>query len=131
MRVFTGEPGTEYRETLATASEAAAAGGVTTMIVMPNTNPVIDDAAIVDFILRRARDTAIVRVAPMAALTKGLARRNHDRDRRAKEAGAVAVTDGNRAVANAIVFRRALSYANDFDMLVVQHVEEPTLPSAS
>ena len=71
MRVFTGEPGTEYRETLATASEAAAAGGVTTMIVMPNTQPVIDDAAIVDFILRRARDTASVRIAPMAAITKG------------------------------------------------------------
>ena len=72
MRVFTGEPGTEYRETLASASRAAAAGGVTTMIVMPNTKPVIDDAAIVDFILLRARDTASVRVAPMAAITKGL-----------------------------------------------------------
>jgi len=129
MRVFTGEPGTEYRETLATASEAAAAGGVTTMIVMPNTNPVIDDAAIVDFILRRARDTAIVRVAPMAALTKGLGGEVMTEFGALKEAGAVAVTDGNRAVANARVFRRALSYANDFDMLVVQHVEEPTLAS--
>jgi dihydroorotase len=127
MRVFTGEPGAEYRETLATASEAAAAGGVTTMIVMPNTNPVIDDAAIVDFILRRARDTAIVRVAPMAALTKGLQGEAMTEIGALKEAGAVAVTDGNRAVANARVFRRALSYANDFDMLVVQHVEEPTL----
>ncbi|HFC04664.1 MAG TPA: dihydroorotase, partial [Rhizobiales bacterium] len=57
MCVYTGEPGTEYRETLASASRAGAAGGVTTMIVMPNTDPVIDDAAIVDFILRRARDT--------------------------------------------------------------------------
>jgi dihydroorotase len=127
MRVFTGEPGAEYRETLATASEAAAAGGVTTMIVMPNTNPVIDDAAIVDFILRRARDTAIVRVAPMAALTKGLQGESMTEIGALKEAGAVAVTDGNRAVANARVFRRALSYANDFDMLVVQHVEEPNL----
>jgi len=127
MRVFTGEPGTEYRETLATASEAAAAGGVTTMIVMPNTNPVIDDAAIVDFILRRARDTAIVRVAPMAALTKGLGGEVMTEIGALKEAGAVAVTDGNRAVASARVFRRALSYANDFGMLVVQHVEEPTL----
>jgi dihydroorotase len=127
MRVFTGEPGAEYRETLATASEAAAAGGVTTMIVMPNTNPVIDDAAIVDFILRRARDTAIVRVAPMAALTKGLGGEVMTEIGALKEAGAVAVTDGNRAVASARVFRRALSYANDFGMLVVQHVEEPTL----
>ena len=96
---------------------------------MPNTNPVIDDAAIVDFILRRARDTAIVRVAPMAAMTKGLGGEVMTEIGALKEAGAVAVTDGNRAVANARVFRRALSYANDFDMLVVQHVEEPTLAS--
>ena len=70
MRVFTGEPGNEYRETLETASHAAAAGGVTTMVVMPNTEPAIDEPAIVDFIKRRARDTAIVRVAPMAAITR-------------------------------------------------------------
>lgn len=127
MRVFTGEPGTEYRETLATASEAAAAGGVTTMIVMPNTQPVIDDAAIVDFILRRARDTALVRVAPMAAVTKGLAGELMSEIGGLKEAGAVAVTDGTHAVANANLFRRALTYAKDFDMLVVQHVEEPSL----
>jgi len=127
MRVFTGEPGTEYRETLASASEAAAAGGVTTMIVMPNTQPVIDDAAIVDFILRRARDTALVRVAPMAAITKGLGGEMMTEIGGLKEAGAVAITDGSKAVANANVFRRALAYAKDFDMLVVQHVEEPTL----
>jgi dihydroorotase len=127
MRVFTGEPGYEHRETLATASEAAAAGGVTTMIVMPNTDPVIDDAAIVDFILRRARDTALVRVAPMAAITRGLQGELMSEIGALREAGAVAVTDGNRAVANARVFRRALSYANDFGMLVVQHVEEPSL----
>jgi dihydroorotase len=127
MRVFTGEPGNEHRETLASASEAAAAGGVTTMIVMPNTTPVVDDAAIVDFILRRARDTAVVRVAPMAALTKGLAGEQMTEFGLLREAGAVAVTDGNRAVANARVFRRALAYASDFDMLVVQHAEEPTL----
>ncbi len=127
MRVFTGEPGAEYRETLATASEAAAAGGVTTMIVMPNTQPVIDDAAIVDFILRRARDTAMVRVAPMAAITKGLAGEQMAEIGTLKEAGAVAVTDATRAVANAGLMRRAMTYAKDFDMLVVQHVEEPTL----
>lgn len=127
MRVFTGEPGNEHRETLASASEAAAAGGVTTMIVMPNTAPVIDDAAIVDFVLRRARDTAAVRVAPMAALTKGTRGEAMTEFGLLKEAGAVAVTDGNRAVANARVFRRALAYANDFGLLVVQHVEEPTL----
>ena len=72
MMVFTGEPGHEHRETLATASRAAAAGGVTTIVCMPNTDPVIDDVALVDFILRRARDTALVNVHPMAAMTKGL-----------------------------------------------------------
>ncbi len=129
MRVFTGEPGNEHRETLASASEAAAAGGVTTMIVMPNTDPVIDDAAIVDFILRRARDTAIVRVAPMAALTQGLGGERMTEIGLLQEAGAVAVTDGRRAIANARIFRRVLSYARDFGMLVVQHVEEPALSS--
>ena len=73
MRVFVGEPGGEHRETLATASRAAAAGGVTTIVTMPDTDPVIDDPALVDFVLRRARDTAIVNVHPMAAMTKGLA----------------------------------------------------------
>ncbi len=127
MRTFTGEPGNEYRETLATASEAAAAGGVTTMIVMPNTDPVVDDVAIVDFILRRARDTAVVRVAPMAAITKGLKGEAMTEIGMLQEAGAVAVTDGNKAVANAQLLRRALSYANDFGLLVVQHVEEASL----
>lgn len=127
MRVFTGEPGSEYRETLATASEAAAAGGVTTIIVMPNTNPVIDDAAIVDYVLRRARDTAKVRVAPMAAITKGLAGEQMAEIGLLRRAGAVAVTDAVRAVTNANIFRRALTYARDFDMLVVGHAEEPSL----
>ncbi len=127
MRVFTGEPGSEYRETLASASEAAAAGGVTTMIVMPNTQPVVDDAAIVDFLLRRARDTALVRVAPMAAITKGLGGELMTEIGGLKEAGAVAITEGTKSLTNANVFRRALMYAKDFDMLVVQHVEEPSL----
>ena len=129
MRVFTGEPGSEYRETLASASEAAAAGGVTTMIVMPNTQPVIDDAAIVDYILRLARDTALVRVHPMAAITKGLGGELMCEIGLVQAAGAVAVTDATNAVSNANMFRRALMYAKDFDMLVVQHVEEPTLAS--
>ncbi len=126
MRVFTGEPGSEYRETLASASKAAAAGGVTTMIVMPNTKPVIDDAAMVDFILRRARDTADVRVAPMGAITKGSAGELMAELGLMKEAGAVAVTDGTKSVANAALMRRAMLYARDHDILVVQHVEEPS-----
>lgn len=129
MRVFTGEPGTEYRETLASAGLAAAAGGVTTMIIQPNTQPVIDDAAIVDYILRRAAATSKVRVAPMAAISKNLGGELMSEIGLMKQAGAVAVTDGTRAVANANMFRRALTYARDFDMLVVQHVEEPSLAS--
>ncbi len=127
MRVFTGEPGSEYRETLASASEAAAAGGVTTMVIMPNTQPVIDDAAIVDYVLRRARDTASVRVFPMAAITKGLAGELLAEIGLLKQAGAVAITDGVKSVANANLFRRALTYARDFDLPVVAHAEEPSL----
>jgi dihydroorotase len=126
-RVFTGEPGAEHRETLALASKAAAAGGVTTMIVMPNTNPVIDDVALVDFIERRARDTAIVHVHTMAALTKGLEGKEMTEFGLLLEAGAVGFTDGLKAVANAQVMRRALSYASHMGALVVQHAEEPTL----
>ncbi|HEX2653348.1 MAG TPA: dihydroorotase [Xanthobacteraceae bacterium] len=127
MRAFVGEPGAEYRETLATASQAAAAGGVTTIICQPNTNPVIDDPAIVDFLLRRARDTAIVHVHPMAALTKGLEGQEMAEIGLLKAAGAVAFTDGAKSVTNAQVMRRVLTYARDFDALVVHHTEDPTL----
>jgi dihydroorotase len=130
MQVFTGEPGEEHRETLATASQAAAAGGVTTMITMPNTNPVIDDAALVDFISRRARDTAIVRVHPMAALTKGCDGHGMTEFGLLREAGAVAFTDGDRAVMNALTMRRALAYAGTFDALIVQHAMDQDLQSA-
>ncbi len=127
MRAFIGEPGAEYRETLATASQAAAAGGVTTIVCQPDTNPVIDDPAIVDFVLRRARDTAIVHVQPMAALTKGLEGSELAEIGLLKAAGAVAFTDGARSVTNAQVMRRALTYAADFDALVVHHTEDPDL----
>src|SRR5947207_464958 len=129
MRAFIGEPGAEYRETLASASQAAAAGGVTTIVCQPDTNPVIDDPAIVDFVLRRARDTAIVHVHPMAALTKGLEGRELAEIGLLRAAGAVAFTDGQRSVLNAQVMRRALTYAGDFDALVVHHTEDPDLVS--
>jgi dihydroorotase len=126
-RVFTGEPGSEHRETLASASEAAAAGGVTTIIVMPNTEPVIDEPSLVDFIRRRAAATAIVRVLPMAALTQQLRGQTMTEIGLLREAGAVAFTDGDRTIANARVMRRALSYAASFDALVVGHAEDPDL----
>ncbi|MBN9566032.1 MAG: dihydroorotase [Alphaproteobacteria bacterium] len=127
MRVFTGEPGSEHRETLESASNAAAAGGVTTMVVMPNTDPVIDEPSLVDFIRRRAAATAQVRVLPMAALTKHLAGEVMTEIGLLLEAGAVAFTDGDRSLANARVLRRALSYAATFDALVVGHAEDPFL----
>ncbi len=126
-RVFTGEPGSEHRESLQSASEAAAAGGVTTIVTMPNTDPVIDEPSLVDFIKRRAAATAKVRVAPMAALTSKLAGAVMTEIGLLKEAGAVAFTDGDRTVANARVMRRALAYASTFDTLVVGHAEDPDL----
>ena len=127
LRAFVGEPGAEHRETLASASAAAAAGGVTTLVCMPDTNPVIDGPPIVDFVLRRARDTASVNVLPAAAITKGLAGREMTEFGLLQEAGAVAFTDGLKAVTNAQVMHRALTYARDFGALLMQHVEEPDL----
>lgn len=127
MRVFTGEPGSEYRETLESASRAAAAGGVTTMVVMPNTEPVIDEPSLVDFINRRAAATACVRVLPMAALTRRLAGETMTEIGLLMEAGAVAFTDGDRTITSARVMRRALAYASTFGALVVGHAEDPEL----
>lgn len=130
MMVFAGEPGYEHRETLATASRAAAAGGVTTIICMPQTDPVIDDAALVDYLERRARDTAIVNVHPMAAMTKGLKGKEMAEIGLLKAAGALAFSNGKTSVANAQVMRRTLSYANDFGALIVHHVEDGKLANA-
>jgi dihydroorotase len=127
MRAFIGEPGAGHRETLASASQAAAAGGVTTIVCQPDTTPVIDDPAIVDFVLRRARDTAIVHVHPMAALTKGMKGEEMTEIGLLKAAGALAFTDGDKSVTNAQVMRRALTYAGDFDALIVHHTEDPDL----
>jgi dihydroorotase len=127
MRAFVGEPGAGHRETFASASRAAAAGGITTIVCQPDTSPVIDNSATVDFVLRRARDTAIVNIHPMAALTKGLAGKEMTEIGLLKAAGAVAFTDGARSVMNAQVMRRALTYARDFDALIVHHTEDAHL----
>jgi len=129
--VHTGEPGAEHRETLASASDAAAAGGVTTMAVMPSTHPVIDEPSLVDFLLRRAAATAKVRVAPVAALTKGLRGEAMTEIGLLREAGAVAFSDAERTIANARVLRRALDYAATFDALVMAHAEEPELTAGA
>src|SRR5262249_32374285 len=125
MRAFVGEPRAEYRHTIASASQAAAAGGVTPLVSQPDTPPAIDDPAIVDFVLRRARDTSIVHVQPMAALTKGLRGEEMAEIGLLKASGAIAFTDGAKSVTNAQVMRRALAYARDFDALVVHNAEDP------
>lgn len=127
FRAFAGEPGANHRETFASASAAAAAGGVTTIICQPDTSPVIDNSATVDFVLRRARDTAVVNIQPMAALTKGLSGAEMTEIGLLKAAGAVAFTDAGKSVMNAQVMRRALTYARDFDALIVHHTEDPNL----
>src|SRR5215510_3129739 len=127
MRAFVGEPGFSHRETFASASQAAASGGITTIVCQPGTEPVIDNSATVDFVLRRARDTAIVNIHPMAALTKGLGGEEMTEIGLLKAAGAVAFSDGDKSVTNAQVMRRALTYARDFDALIVHHTEDPDL----
>ena len=127
MRAFVGEPGAEHRETMASASAAAAAGGVTTMVAMPDTHPVVDDPAVVDFIKRRARDTARVRVLPSAAITKGLKGKEIAEIGLLLESGAVAFTDGMRSIRNAQVMRRAMTYGRDFDALIMHFAQDEDL----
>ncbi|MBD7990676.1 dihydroorotase [Ochrobactrum sp. Sa2BUA5] len=117
-RVFIGEPGAEHRETIASASRAAAAGGVTSIIMMPDTDPVIDDVALVEFVKRTARDTAIVNVYPAAAITKGLRGEEMTEIGLLRNAGAVAFTEGRHTIANTQLMRRALTYARDFDAVI-------------
>lgn len=127
MQAFLGEPGAEHRETIASATLAAAAGGVTTLVATSATFPAVDDPAVVDFVLRRARDTGRVRVLPMAALTKGREGREIAELGLLQQAGAVAFSDGARSVRNALVMRRALTYARDFGALVVHFAQDPDL----
>jgi dihydroorotase len=127
MRVQLREPGAEHMENMVSASHAAAAGGITTMAALPNTEPPIDDVALVDFVARRARDIGLVHIHTYAAATKGLKGRELTEMGLLAEAGALGFTDGMRAIADALVMRRALSYARTFDLLLIQHPEEPSL----
>lgn len=127
MQAFVGEPGAEHRETIASATAAAAAGGVTTIVSTSSTYPAVDDPAVVDFVLRRARDTGRVRVLPMAALTKAREGREIAELGLLQQAGAVAFFDGARSVRNALVMRRAMTYARDFDALIVHFTQDPDL----
>jgi len=129
MRVHLREPGAEHRETMDTAAEAAAAGGVTTMVGLPDTDPPIDDVALVEFVARRSREIKKADIRTYAAATRGLAGKEITEMGLLAEAGALAFTDGGTAIANARVMQRALSYARTFGLLVIQHPEEPSLSS--
>jgi dihydroorotase len=117
-RVHIGEPGGEHRETIASASRAAAAGGVTSIIMMPDTDPVIDDIALVEFVKKTAHDKAIVNVYPAAAITKGLAGEEMTEIGLLREAGAVVFTDGHHSIHDTQVLRRVMTYAREFDAVV-------------
>ncbi|MBB3411298.1 dihydroorotase [Rhizobium sp. BK316] len=117
-RVHIGEPGGEHRETIASASRAAAAGGVTSIIMMPDTHPVIDDIALVEFVKKTARDTAVVNVYPAAAITKGLAGEEMTEIGLLMEAGAVAFTDAHTSISDTQVLRRVMTYAREFSAVI-------------
>ncbi len=127
LRVKTGEPGSEHKETLATASDAAAAGGVTTMVAMPDTDPVIDSVSLVDFIQQRGRDTAKVKVYPAGGLTVGLEGQRMSEVGLMKEAGAVLFCNGDQAIADAGVLRRLMIYASSFDALIASRPDTHAL----
>ena len=128
MRVVIGEPGAEHKETFKSAGRAAASGGVTTMVMMPNTTPVIDDQSLVDFVLRRGPDrSGGVHIVPAAALTKGLGGELMTEIGLLAEAGAVMFTNGDAPIVDSRVLRRALSYATAFGALVAHRPEDPYL----
>ncbi|MDB5418076.1 MAG: hypothetical protein JWP50_1495 [Phenylobacterium sp.] len=131
IRVKTGEPGSETKETLKSAARAAAAGGVTTIVVQPDTHPVVDDPSVVDFILRRARDIELVKVYPAGAATKGCEGERMAEIGLMAEAGCIYVTDADRPIANSKVFRRVLSYAKAFGVLVAHRPADPWLSAGA
>lgn len=127
LRVKTGEPGAEPKETLKSAAQAAAAGGVTSMVVQPDTDPAIDDPAMVDFILRRARDIELVKVYPAGAATKGLKGQHLAEIGLMRDAGSVYITDADHSIVDSRVFRRILAYAKAFGMIVAHRPADPWL----
>ncbi len=126
-RVHTGEPGEEHKETLESAGIAAAAGGITSLILLPDNEPPFDDASLIEFVARRARQVKLTNMYAYGALTVGLEGKELAEMGLLAEAGAVAFTDADHAVGNAQVLRRALYYAKAFDALIVHMPQEPTL----
>ncbi len=127
MRAALGEPGYEYRETIASAAEAAAAGGITTLAALPDTLPAIDDPALVRLLRARGDETGSLTIVPYGAVTAGCRGEELAELGLLSEAGAVAFTDGGRAVGSSRLMRLALSYARGFGGRIVQHPEDPSL----
>lgn len=131
IRVKTGEPGAEPKETLKSAALAAAAGGVTTIVVQPDTHPVMDEPAVVDFILRRARDIELVNVYPAGAATKGAKGERMAEIGLMREAGCLYVTDADRPIVDSKVLRRVMSYAKAFGAPVAHRPADPWLSAGA
>tara|TARA_Y100000590_G_scaffold467598_1_gene647047 strand:+ start:1522 stop:2817 length:1296 start_codon:yes stop_codon:yes gene_type:complete len=127
MRVFGGEPGYEYKENYRSLSEAALSGGVTSVVTMPNTKPVIDSVSIVDFIQRRSRDKSKINIYPTATLTKNAEGTNMCEFGLLKNKGIVGFTDGIKSIQSSRVMSRIIKSAYDFDCLVMQHAEDHEL----
>ena len=127
MRAALGEPGFEYRETIASAAAAAAAGGITTLAALPDTQPAIDDPALVQLLRTRGAETGSLSILPYGAVTRGCRGEELAELGLLREAGAVAFTDGSRAIGPARLMRLALAYAHGFGARIVQHPEEPSL----
>ncbi|MEI6730555.1 MAG: amidohydrolase family protein, partial [Pseudomonadota bacterium] len=127
IQVHFREPGQEYKETIETGSKSSAAGGVTTVACMPNTKPVIDDVAVLAFIHRRAKETGYVNVRTYASISKGMKGDALTEMGLLKEAGAVGFTDDGLPVMNALLMRRALTYARELGVPVAQHAEDLNL----
>ena len=124
MRVFVGEPGYEYKENFRTLSNAALAGGVTSVVTMPNTSPVVDNVSIVDFIKRRGRDKSKINIYPTASLTKNLEGTNMTEFGLLQRKGIVGFTDGTKTIQNTRLMSRIMRSAYDLNSLVMQHAED-------
>jgi dihydroorotase len=127
MRVQLREPGEEYKGTLESAGRTASAGGVTSMVCLPNTNPVIDDMSVLEFVARRARKLGLAKVHSYGAVTKGLEGKELAEIGLLWNSGALAFTDGIKSVSDARILCQALSYASNFGQMIIQHAEEPSL----
>ena len=127
MRVFVGEPGFEYKENFRTLSNAALAGGVTSVVTMPNTSPVIDNVSMVDFLKRRGRDKSKINIFPTASLTKNLAGTNMNEFGLLNKKGIIGFTDGTKTIQNTRLMSRIMRSAFDLDALVLQHAEDNEL----